>query len=236
MLGRTATSATWSGPFSSAIRRRASSSTSLRERADPATRDPSRLVLDPALRQQRRHDPVGQVGGRDPLQRGVRRPRRQAGPAAGHRAEPADRLDRQPLQRLLVAVAQRGRAARPEVAERLRRCRARASASSSSVLVGGRRPRRPGAGSRGRRARRTWSAATASSPAWRRTPSRTVARSVPRQRPGARRPRRGPRPATRAARPSAAPRGRRCAGRPARCRSSREPQLLRPRGRGRRRA
>ena len=77
------------------------------EAADPATRDPGRLLLGAALGQQRLHDPLHQVRGRHPLQRGVRRPARQPRPATGHRAEPTDHLDREPGQRLLVAVHQR---------------------------------------------------------------------------------------------------------------------------------
>ena len=90
MLGRTATSATWSGPFSSAIRRRASPSTCRVKRADPAARDPARppprCAPRPAAR--RRSGRPGASGATrwsavyaDQL--------RQPGTAAGHRAEPA---------------------------------------------------------------------------------------------------------------------------------------------------
>ena len=131
MLGRTATSATWSAPFSSAIRRRASSSTS---RVKPPTRrsgDPARLVLGAALGEQRRDDPVDQLAGRDPLQRGVRRPRRQPGAAA--RASPRSDPTASTAsagQLLLVAVGER-------VGELGRGSRRRASALSRTPPLAG---------------------------------------------------------------------------------------------------
>ena len=112
MVGRSATFATCSGPFSSAIRRRASASTIAVKRADPAAGLAARLVVDPALGEQRLHDPVDELGRRDPLQRGVRRPRRQPRAAARHRAEPGDHLGGQLEHRLLVALGQRVERAR----------------------------------------------------------------------------------------------------------------------------
>ena len=137
MLGRTATSATWSGPFSSAIRRRASSST-IRVNAPirrPATRRASSSTRPCA--EQRRDDLVDQVGRRRPAAaRCTPTSDDRPGSAAGHRAEPADRLDREPLQRLVVAVAQRRAASSARNAvERLRRCRGRPGSSSSSSCV-----------------------------------------------------------------------------------------------------
>ena len=118
MVGRSATSATWSGPFSSAIRRRASASTSAVKRRRPAGPRPGPPPAPPGPRASRPgDDPVHQLGGGDPPQRGVGRPRRQPGPAPGHRAEPADRLDREVLERArsspASSAAAAGRGSRP---------------------------------------------------------------------------------------------------------------------------
>ena len=110
MLGRIATSATWSGPFSSAIRRRASSSTWRVKRADPPARPPG--VASSSVRPSASSacdDPVDQLAGRDPLQGGVRRPAgqpgaaarasRRTGPPSRRRAAPAPPGRRRPAPR-----------------------------------------------------------------------------------------------------------------------------------------
>ena len=77
------------------------------EATDAARGQPVGLLLGAPVGHQALHDLVDQLAGSDPLQGGVRRPRRQPGAAPGHRAEPADHLDRQRVEGLLVPVAQR---------------------------------------------------------------------------------------------------------------------------------
>jgi hypothetical protein len=74
------------------------------EAADPAARRPLRLLLGAALGQQGLHDPVDQLRRRHPLQRRVRRPRRQPWTAARHRPEPADHLGRELRHPLAVVL------------------------------------------------------------------------------------------------------------------------------------
>ncbi len=149
--------ATWSGPFSSAIRRRASASTSAREARRPvAPAVRARLSSSTrALGQQRRRRTWStSVCGEHPLQGRVRRPARQARTPPAHRAEPPDRL----------RASRRSAPGRRPPAPRRAASRNSASAArgrrggpASRVRVRRRRPsrphrRRPAAGSRGRRA------------------------------------------------------------------------------------
>ena len=146
MVGRTATSATWSGPFSSAIRRRASSSTSRGEVADPARRPCARrgLVVDAPSAEQRLHDPVDQLGGRRPAAAWCT-PTSSTGPGPRPGIAPnrATASTASSLQRLLVAVGQRSasrsrnaaRAPRPVVADAAPPVRVVAGSSPADALA-----------------------------------------------------------------------------------------------------
>ena len=171
-----------------------------------------------ALGEQRGDDPVDELGRRDPLQRGVRRPARQPRAAARHRAEPADHLDGQPGQPLLVAVGERVEQLLAELGQRLGVVADRPAARRRARRRRPARPRRRAAGSRRR---------TASSKVGRwhllldQRGGVRVADGA-RGRPTAARDRaatasRSSASETGQARRRAAPRGRRCAGRRARC-------------------
>ncbi|MEI2711728.1 MAG: hypothetical protein V9G04_00110 [Nocardioides sp.] len=116
-MGRSATLATCSAPFSSAIRRRASFSTRLLKSPMRwwAARSASSSVSWPVRRSL--DESVGEFGGAHSLQSGVRRPTRQAGTTSGHRAEARDRLDSQRVERLLITVSKRLLQSRTEVLE-----------------------------------------------------------------------------------------------------------------------
>ena len=206
------------GPFSSAIRRRASASTIAVKRADPAGGHAGRLVLGAA---------VGDQGGDDPLRRGRRARARcravyadqrgQPGPAARHGAEAPHRLDGQPLAARSRSPSASASSSSSRNAQGLRRCRDRpASARRRPARSARAAPSPTSAGSRGRTARRRSAAGTAASPAWRRTPSRTVSRSSQSRAVSAATASRSSASETDRRRPRAAPRRRRCAGRPGR--------------------
>ena len=101
MVGRWVVSATCSGPFSSAIRRRASASTRPVKRA--ARRGRGALGVGDAVGPEGLGDLLDEPVRVEALEGLVGAPRREPRRPPGHRAEPGDGLDRQLLQAFLVA-------------------------------------------------------------------------------------------------------------------------------------